>query len=648
MEKILSFDLCSIPIFMVILITVFVRKMTKGLYNKLFILLLCFSAVTAEADVIMEYCCHSLPISDDRLITANLALTVYFLARTASIVTYFFFVFSITGTWYRVRPKRMKAILLTPYAIMALLVLSNPFTHLVFSITPEEGYSRGSGISVLYILSTLYALVGTVYLISCRRFLTKRKILSLISLYLLSMSAVVVQYFFPFLLIEMVVMAFSMILIILFVLRPEEISDSSVGSLSFEAYKSELKKILMTGQKVQIAVISFQNAYELRSYLGEERYLTYISHVIRELDNLFRRERIFFDIYFEQPGIVYIIVDDPDFDVADAYSRLSVELRRRSDKTAKSGERISALACNIVIPEDMNDFTEILRFGHEFQSQMNPQAGFANASEIINSRDYKVMSNIDVILSRAIAEKNFRMYYQPIYSVEQGRFVSAEALIRLIDKEYGFIPPSLFIPAAEKRGVIFPIGDFVLEDVHRFISGQDFDKLGLEYIEINLSVAQCMQEELPEKLAFLSDKYGVPPDRINLEITETTYGDIGSVMEINLEALSGIGYTFSLDDYGTGYSNMQRVSKLPLKMIKLDKSLVDDMCSDEGLTIMRNTVKMMRDIDKELVAEGVETKENLESLSRMGCHFIQGYYFSKPLPEDEFIMFIREHNKVDA
>ena len=238
------------------------------------------------------------------------------------------------------------------------------------------------------------------------------------------------------------------------------------------------------------------------------------------------------------------------------------------------------------------------------------------------------------------------MYYQPIYSVERKRFVSAEALIRLNDEEYGFISPGLFIPAAEKRGVILPIGDFVLEDVHRFIAENMPESL--DYIEINLSVAQCMQEELPEKLAYLGEKYGVAPDRINLEITETTYENMGNVMEFNLDALSGMGYSFSLDDYGTGYSNMHRVSKLPLKIIKLDKTLIDDISTDEGFSIVRNTVKMMRDIDKELVAEGVETKEDLGRLEAVGCDFIQGYYFSKPLPAEDFIKFINEHNKVNA
>ena len=261
---------------------------------------------------------------------------------------------------------------------------------------------------------------------------------------------------------------------------------------------------------------------------------------------------------------------------------------------------------------------------------------------------FAIRTNLDSILNRAITAKRLEMYYQPIYSVKEKRFVSAEALLRLNDSEFGMIPPGLFIPAAESRGLIVPIGNFVLEDVHRFISENDLDELGLSYIEINLSVAQCLQRDLPERMKRLSDKYGVSPDKINLEITETTYDNIGEVMEQNLTALTEEGYSFSLDDYGTGYSNMQRVSRLPLKIIKIDKSLVDDMHREDGLSIMRNTINMMKDIRKEIVAEGVETREGLEMLSEMGVDYIQGYYYSRPLPADEFKTFIKEHRRADC
>ena len=646
MQGILYFDVCSLPIFLVILVTVFVRRMTKGHSNRLFIGIILVSAMSAIMDVLMELSCRSVPVTGLRMFVAQLSTYMYFITRNGTIFGYFLFIFAITGTWYRIRPKHRMIVVGTPYAFVLAMILTNPITGSVFTISSEEGYQRGYAIFVLYAISVLYATLGTIYLISCRKFLSTGKIASLIALYLLSFAAAVVQLFFPALLVEMVTTSFALILVVLFVLRPEEVTDASIGSMSFNAYKNDLRRILLTKQKVQIAAICFTNAAELRAYLGEERYLAYASYVVDQLESMFRKERVYFGIYFEHPGTVYIVVDGTEYSFDEAQHRLADELRRSAGKAASAGERIIPRTCSISIPEELNDFDEIIKFGREFHTYLPTNRIFTTASEIISSRDYKVISNIDEILNRAITQKKFRMYYQPIYSVERKRFVSAEALIRLNDEEYGFISPGLFIPAAEKRGVILPIGDFVLEDVHRFIAENMPESL--DYIEINLSVAQCMQEELPEKLAYLGEKYGVAPDRINLEITETTYENMGNVMEFNLDALSGMGYSFSLDDYGTGYSNMHRVSKLPLKIIKLDKTLIDDISTDEGFSIVRNTVKMMRDIDKELVAEGVETKEDLGRLEAVGCDFIQGYYFSKPLPAEDFIKFINEHNKVNA
>ena len=253
---------------------------------------------------------------------------------------------------------------------------------------------------------------------------------------------------------------------------------------------------------------------------------------------------------------------------------------------------------------------------------------------------------MDLILNRAIRDRKFEMYYQPIYSIKDGRFVSAEALIRLFDDEHGFVSPALFIPAAERKGLMIPIGDFVLESVFRFISDNDFSELGLSYIELNLSVAQCLQNDLADKILTLEKKYHINPERVNLEITETTYENIGDITDMNIKRLSENGFSFSLDDYGTGYSNMHRISRLPLKIIKIDKTMVDDMVNKAGMSVLSNTVSMMKDIDKEIVCEGVETKEQLDTLTSLGVDFIQGYYFSKPLPAEKFVEFIRERNHV--
>ena len=240
------------------------------------------------------------------------------------------------------------------------------------------------------------------------------------------------------------------------------------------------------------------------------------------------------------------------------------------------------------------------------------------------------------------------MYYQPIYSVRERRFVSAEALIRLNDEEYGIISPGIFIPAAERKGLMGPIGDFVLESVFRFISENDLRVLGLSYIELNLSVAQCLQSDLSDKILALQKKYHINPECVNLEITESTYENFSQTTDMNIRRLSENGFTFSLDDYGTGYSNMHRISRLPLKIIKIDKTLVDDMARADGLSVLENTVTMMKDIRKEIVCEGVETSEQLAALEKMDVDFIQGFFFSKPLPEESFVAFVKEHNAVQT
>jgi EAL domain-containing protein (putative c-di-GMP-specific phosphodiesterase class I) len=115
-------------------------------------------------------------------------------------------------------------------------------------------------------------------------------------------------------------------------------------------------------------------------------------------------------------------------------------------------------------------------------------------------------------------------------------------------------------------------------------------------------------------------------------------------MEKNVRELVDMGYTFSLDDYGVGYSNIQRLRTLPLRIIKIDKSMVDDMFTEDGEAIIRNTVHMMQEIHKELIVEGVETREAVEVCDSLSCDFIQGYYYSRPLPADEFVSFVKANN----
>ena len=257
---------------------------------------------------------------------------------------------------------------------------------------------------------------------------------------------------------------------------------------------------------------------------------------------------------------------------------------------------------------------------------------------------FEIKGNIDSIINEALKKNRFELHYQPIYSTKQKRFSSAEVLIRLFDDEYGYIPPDLFIPAAEKSGAIYQIGIFVFEETCRFIKSEAFKELGLEYVEINLSVAQCMQDNLANDLLEILYKYDVSPKRINLEITETAMENSYDIMMKNLNTLAREGITFSLDDYGTGFSNIQRIITMPLSIVKLDKSFIDEINNPDYQAIVINTIRMLKELNLEILSEGVEQEGQLGFLSEQNCDYIQGYYFSKPLPEEEFVRFMRERN----
>ena len=306
--------------------------------------------------------------------------------------------------------------------------------------------------------------------------------------------------------------------------------------------------------------------------------------------------------------------------------------------------------CLAKCPEDIDNFQSLISFGTDFYEKLPYNGEVIHADGSTVKSMVSLLTGMDSIIERALANHGFHVYYQPIYSIEKKRFVSAEALLRLIDEKEGFISPEIFIPAAEKSGAIHKIGDYVLTEVFQFIASSEYKKLGLEYIEINLSVSQCMHHGLADSILESMSRYGVSSNQVNLEITESAASYDQSVMSENLEQLSAVGLTFSLDDYGTGYSNMYRIAALPLKIVKLDKTFVNNQNS-KMWTILQNTVRMIKDLNMEIVVEGIETEEMVKKFSDLKCDFIQGYFFSKPIPQREFVEFIDRWNnrqKVNA
>jgi EAL domain-containing protein (putative c-di-GMP-specific phosphodiesterase class I) len=268
----------------------------------------------------------------------------------------------------------------------------------------------------------------------------------------------------------------------------------------------------------------------------------------------------------------------------------------------------------------------------------------ADEKTIASKREREEM--IDVI-NYALKEDRVEVFYQPIYSTRKGMFTSAEALVRIRQTDGSIIPPGMFIPVAEETGLIAKLGKRVFEKTCQFLTENNLEELGVEYIEVNLSVVQCENKDLAKIYMGIMNKYNVSPSFINLEITETASIAMRKILLDNMKTLIDYGVSFSLDDFGNGESNLNYIVDFPVEIVKFDKDMTQAYFkNDKAKSVLRAATDMIHGLKLKVVAEGVETEEQLRTLERLGIDYIQGYYFSKPVDSKQYLEFIRQRNAI--
>ena len=245
------------------------------------------------------------------------------------------------------------------------------------------------------------------------------------------------------------------------------------------------------------------------------------------------------------------------------------------------------------------------------------------------------------MIQDALDEDRIVVYYQPIYSVEKRRFTSAEALVRIVDREDRLIPPGEFIQVAENNGMIIEIGKRVFEKVCRFFQQSQLEAYGLEYVEVNLSVMQCVDSRLADDYIRIMESAQIAPSCINLEITESGSLHGKQTMIDNMDRMINYGVNFSLDDFGTGASNLNYIVDMPVRIVKFDRGMTQAyFASGKAKYVMDAAMHMIHGMGLEIVAEGIETEEEYRKMEEIKINYIQGYYFSRPLPEQAFLEFM--------
>jgi EAL domain-containing protein (putative c-di-GMP-specific phosphodiesterase class I) len=262
----------------------------------------------------------------------------------------------------------------------------------------------------------------------------------------------------------------------------------------------------------------------------------------------------------------------------------------------------------------------------------------------IMQADVSVRNAIESDLRTAVANSQFVLHYQPQID-DGGRVIGAEALLRWQHPQRGMIPPAKFIPVAEETGLIVPIGEWVLKkacaQLVAWAANPDTAHITLA---VNVSAQQFRQPDFVGQVLEILARSGARASHLKLELTESMLvKDLDEVVA-KMSALKDLGVGFSLDDFGTGFSSLSYIKRLPLDQIKIDQSFVRDLPEDPNdMAIVRTLVGLGRSLGLAVIAEGVETDGQRAWLAANDCHAFQGYLFSKPVPVDQFDAFVREH-----
>lgn len=518
------------------------------------------------------------------------------------------------------------------------------FLPISFSRDGRVVYSQGPACLMTYALCLFYILLSYVVLGMSRKIMSRKRRGALYTWMGLWIVAALVQFIFP----EILVVGFASSLGVLILYaeleNPKEDFDKRYGIYTLNAFREYVDELYEKKKPFKFASLNID-------YGGSD-----YSPILK--DELIRRASIIFndnnyDAFMTNRNDLRIILDEeqslPDF----------ISLMEEKVADINRGYEDLDLTYYMIVAEDpyqASSESELMYYvnyvrrhaDHEGVIYLD-EAAIAGVKRFLYVRD---------LITVALVRDRVVPFYQPIYSIEKGRFTAAEALARIeitdaeaaiLNVKGNILPPGLFIPVAEETGQIQEIGARILEKSCQLFHEQDLSSLGLEYFEINLSVRQCESDALVGNVRRIMGKYEIAPRQINFEITESAIAEDQEQMVKNIRDLRDWGTSFSLDDFGTGASNLDYFVRMPVSTVKYDFSFTQMACSDNRVERMLvHITRMISEAGGKIVSEGVETADQLELMKGMGVDFIQGYYFSKPLPAEDFVAFLREKNRAAA
>ncbi len=546
-----------------------------------------------------------------------------------------------------------------------------------FAIT-ESGVTRGSLIWAIHGAFIFAAGFTAVMAFRYRKTLREGVFRTLMGLSLLTAGSVVAEIFFPQMLLSGFALAMGLLLIYFVLDKTEEVQDPTTGLLNIDAMTNFIDELILQEYSYSVVIVKVENLKRINSVFGYSignRTLKSVAEFFDSFSPDIRSKR-------KQPEVETTESAEPteektlsakcgdgramDTALPDVWAfrllsnQFAIVCASKLDQDilidkvrARFKEPFEVLGMELRLIETIVEIRETSSFasGADLCKVVELVLPTVPKGDIVTIDEQKLEDisrqvSIEKELSRAIDSESFDIHLQPVFDVASSKFTMAEALVRFEHSQYGPLSPAEFMPIAEMRGLAALIDEQVLRKVCAFVRDRNAKSvLGLEKIGVNVALTDLAMPSYPKKVDAILKEYDVPHDMIVFEISETATEASLMLVERNIEILSTEGYGFALDNFGATGGNTSFVRALPFDYVKFDRAmLADAMESKRDQIVLENAIDLMRKMDVKTVVAGAETVKEADLATSCSVDFIQGAYYSRPLPPDLFVSYVKLSN----
>ena len=628
-----DFLIAAVVILLLVLRNFLDQKRAEDLNSRVFL----FFAVIGILDVIAELVSNYYITSGDGDfgLAAVVTTTIFYLFQALLPYALLCYIMTLHDNKLISVKKMLLAGLAT--ILLASIVLTNPFTEKLFYFDVSAGYVEGPWYRLMYYSALFHLAVILILVISWRKEFGPQKTKVILDILILCGCGVVIQLLHYPLLMTGFGMSLGILALFLTINNPNANRDSLTGVYNHLYLTRRSDELIAAGKSFHIITIYLYQLKHINKVAGVEGGDYILQLTAKKLEELCG-SRVF-RITGKRFLVLTMSLQEYEYYITQIKKMFETDMQLDADSSKPA---TPVILSGIVHGQKLGTSGLMLEYA-EYLESLSMQNGVI---EVIQD-DQQTMDGflynkkVEQYLHTAIAQDLFEVYYQPVYSTEKNDFVTLEALSRLHHPELGWIAPDVFIQIAEKNHMIEQITDLQFKRVCMFINEHRDLMKKLFNIKVNLSSLDLMRSDCSSHFIRMMDDMDIHHDWIQFEITETVATEYNAGLGMVIDGFMAAGVRLCLDDFGSGYANLNTVMRLPFSAIKIDRTLLFDICNDKKRAMFyQSIVETFHRMGYSIVSEGVETEEEMSLLSSWGVDMIQGYYFSRPLPVDELLKLL--------